>query len=46
MGVGTAKRVKAVRWGTAKTIVTAWVLTIPLSAVVAGVTHYVYTLLF
>ncbi len=36
MGVGTAKRVKAVRWGTARSIVTAWVLTIPISAVVSA----------
>jgi len=36
MGVGTAKRVKAVRWGTARTIVTAWVLTIPLSGLVSA----------
>ncbi|NPV27210.1 MAG: inorganic phosphate transporter [Firmicutes bacterium] len=40
MGVGTAKRMKAVRWGTAKTIVTAWVLTIPLSALVSAIIHY------
>ena len=36
MGVGTAKRVKAVRWGTARSIVTAWVLTIPISAVISA----------
>lgn len=36
MGVGTAKRVKAVRWGTARSIVTAWVLTIPITAVVSA----------
>ncbi len=36
MGVGTAKRVKAVRWATARSIVTAWVLTIPITAVVSA----------
>jgi PiT family inorganic phosphate transporter len=35
MGVGATKRLSAVRWGVASRIVTAWVLTIPLSAIVA-----------
>jgi PiT family inorganic phosphate transporter len=36
MGVGASKRVSAVRWGVAKNILTAWVLTIPVSAAVAA----------
>jgi PiT family inorganic phosphate transporter len=36
MGVGASKRVSAVRWGVAKNILTAWVLTIPVSAVMAA----------
>ncbi|HEV8604282.1 MAG TPA: inorganic phosphate transporter [Tepidisphaeraceae bacterium] len=44
MGVGSVHRLSAVRWGIARTIVWAWVLTIPLSALVAAVTfrliHY------
>jgi PiT family inorganic phosphate transporter len=36
IGVGAAKKVSAVRWGVAKEIVTAWVITIPASAVVAS----------
>lgn len=39
MGVGTSKRVKAVRWGTARAIVTAWVLTIPLSGLVSALLY-------
>jgi PiT family inorganic phosphate transporter len=39
MGVGTSKRIKAVRWGTARTIVTAWVLTIPLSGLVSALLY-------
>lgn len=35
MGVGTSKRVSAVRWGVASNIVMAWVLTLPLSAAMA-----------
>src|SRR5690606_14939283 len=37
MGVGATKRLSAVRWGVAKSIAMAWVLTIPAAAVVAGV---------
>jgi PiT family inorganic phosphate transporter len=36
MGVGSSKRVSAVRWGIAGNILIAWVLTIPISALVAG----------
>jgi PiT family inorganic phosphate transporter len=36
MGVGAVKRLSAVRWGVAGNIVTAWVLTIPLSAGMAA----------
>jgi PiT family inorganic phosphate transporter len=32
MGVGASKRISAVRWGVAGNILTAWVLTIPISA--------------
>ena len=39
MGVGVAKRVKAVRWGTAQQMLMAWVLTIPISAIVAGICY-------
>lgn len=35
MGVGATRRLSAVRWGIAIDIVTAWVLTIPASALVA-----------
>jgi PiT family inorganic phosphate transporter len=37
MGVGASRRVSAVRWGVAGNIVWAWVLTIPLSALMAFV---------
>jgi len=36
MGVGATKRLSAVRWGVAKSIVTAWVLTFPMAGLVAG----------
>jgi PiT family inorganic phosphate transporter len=37
IGVGSAQRVRAVRWGVAGNIVAAWVLTIPASALIAAV---------
>jgi PiT family inorganic phosphate transporter len=39
MGVGTSDRIKAVRWGIARSIVTAWILTIPATAVIAGMAY-------
>jgi inorganic phosphate transporter, PiT family len=41
IGVGTTKRFSAVRWGVARNILWAWILTIPLSAVFAMATYYV-----
>lgn len=40
MGVGSAKRFGAVRWGTAQQMVMAWVLTIPCTAVVGAIVYY------
>jgi PiT family inorganic phosphate transporter len=46
MGVGASKRVSAVRWGVAGNMLTAWVLTIPVSAAVsAGVYLVLHTLI-
>ena len=36
VGVGSTKRFSAVRWGVAGTIIWAWILTIPLSALMAA----------
>ncbi|GMA87552.1 hypothetical protein GCM10025868_28020 [Angustibacter aerolatus] len=41
MGVGATKRMSAVRWGVAKNIVGAWVLTFPGAAAVAALTFLV-----
>ncbi|WP_456356083.1 anion permease [Actinomadura rubteroloni] len=40
MGVGSTKRLSAVRWGVAGNIVTAWVLTMPAAALVAAVVYW------
>ena len=41
IGVGSIKRLSAVRWGIAGKIVWAWVLTIPASAFMAAITYWV-----
>ena len=40
VGVGATQRLSAVRWGIAGRIVWAWVLTIPMSAIIAMITFY------
>ncbi|KAA0948507.1 inorganic phosphate transporter [Sporosarcina sp. ANT_H38] len=46
MGVGSAQRVKGVNWGMAKKIVITWVITLPISALIAGITYQVLNLFF
>lgn len=41
MGVGSSKRVKAVNWGVARSMVMAWFVTIPLSGMVAALVYVV-----
>jgi PiT family inorganic phosphate transporter len=45
IGAGVARRVSAVRWGVAKRVVLAWIITIPASAAV-GAAFYLLTTLF
>ncbi len=40
VGVGSAHKLSAVRWGVAGGIVWAWVLTIPCSALIAALAWY------
>ena len=40
IGVGVTKRVSAVRWGVTVKLLWAWVLTIPVSAVLAAIVYY------
>lgn len=44
IGVGITKRVSAVRWGVTVKLLWAWVLTIPVSALIAGLVYYLLTL--
>jgi PiT family inorganic phosphate transporter len=41
IGVGSVRRVSAVRWGVARQIVWAWILTIPASAMIAALSYVV-----
>ena len=45
IGVGSVRRLSAVRWGIAGQIVWAWILTIPMSAGIAGVTWYLLAMI-
>jgi inorganic phosphate transporter, PiT family len=40
IGVGATRRLSAVKWGVAQRIIWAWILTIPLSGLVAAVTYF------
>ena len=44
IGVGVTKRVSAVRWGVTVKLLWAWVLTIPVSAVLAALIYYLLAL--
>jgi PiT family inorganic phosphate transporter len=39
VGVGSARRTSAVRWGVARRIVIAWIVTMPMSGLIAGVAY-------
>ena len=38
---GATKRLSAVRWGVARSIATAWVLTFPMAGIVAAGTYWI-----
>ncbi|WP_349830574.1 inorganic phosphate transporter [Bacteroides fragilis] len=42
IGVGATKRLSAVRWGVTRSLVVAWVLTIPVSALLAAVIYLLF----
>ncbi len=41
IGVGLTKRVSAVRWGVTVSLIWAWILTIPISALLAGLVYFI-----
>jgi PiT family inorganic phosphate transporter len=42
VGVGATRRLSAVKWGVAGKIVWAWILTIPMSALIAALSFFLY----
>lgn len=46
MGVGSAQRVKGVKWGVAKKIVLTWIITMPISAALAAIIYQLLNLFF
>ncbi|MDN7228568.1 inorganic phosphate transporter [Planococcus sp. N064] len=44
MGVGASHRLKGVKWGTAKTMLITWLITMPISALLAGIIYLVLNL--
>jgi len=45
VGVGAARRISAVRWNVASSIVVAWIVTMPVAAFIAA-SFYAFTLMF
>ncbi|MFV0469843.1 MAG: anion permease [Dysgonomonas sp.] len=41
IGVGSVKRLSAVRWGVTKDLLVAWIITIPVSALMAGIVYWI-----
>ncbi len=41
IGVGATKRLSAVRWGVTRSLLIAWIITIPVSALVAGLSYLI-----
>ena len=41
IGVGSIRRLSAVRWGVAGRIVWAWILTIPAAAIIAAIVYWI-----
>lgn len=46
IGVGATKRLSAVRWGVTVSLLWAWILTIPISALLAAVVYFIADLFF
>jgi PiT family inorganic phosphate transporter len=45
VGVGSARRFSAVKWGVAGRIVWAWILTIPMAALIAAISYGIIILI-
>jgi PiT family inorganic phosphate transporter len=41
MGAGATKRLSAVRWGVARNIITAWIITVPMAGLMAALSYWI-----
>ena len=41
LGVGSSNRIKGVKWNTAQRMIVTWVITMPISAIVAALVYFV-----
>ncbi|MBI0580206.1 inorganic phosphate transporter [Neobacillus cucumis] len=46
LGVGSAHRIKGVKWDTAQRMIITWVITLPISALLASVLYFLLNLIF
>ena len=46
IGVGAVKRLSAVRWGVTKNIIIAWIITIPVTSLLAAAIYFLSLLIF
>jgi inorganic phosphate transporter, PiT family len=44
MGVGSAERLRSVKWGTAGNIILTWIITLPITAILAAIIFYILNL--
>ncbi|CEG11471.1 putative low-affinity inorganic phosphate permease (fragment) [groundwater metagenome] len=46
MGTGAAQRLNAINWGIGKTLLTAWLLTIPVTFIISAVIYSIFAMVF
>jgi PiT family inorganic phosphate transporter len=46
LGVGSAHRIKGVKWDTAQRMLITWVITLPITALIAGISYLILNLFF
>ncbi|MEH7301764.1 inorganic phosphate transporter [Neobacillus drentensis] len=46
LGVGSAHRLKGVKWDTAQRMLITWVITLPITALIAGISYFILNLFF
>ncbi|MCM2533798.1 inorganic phosphate transporter [Neobacillus pocheonensis] len=46
LGVGSAHRIKGVKWDTAQRMIITWVITLPITAIIAGLCYFILNLVF